>query len=248
MEIPWNRRQISVSFLVKDGDPFLKKIFHYTLKGTRNWSMSGDEPRVTLSALEAGDYELWVSCLTKSGAFSAPALLLSFTVLPPWYQTSWFLSACTALLLLVLFFLLRGIRHSEASANKNSMALFLEEMLQEGELPDNNSAEAAFRTQLDRLLRENLSNPELDIKFLTDHLFMSRSALYAKVKEVTGMGVKDYINRVRIERSVELLLHTDKNINEIAYEVGYTYPRYFSTSFKFFKGVTPTRFKKENRV
>ena len=64
---------------------------------------------------------------------------------------------------------------------------------------------------------------------------------------MTGQGVKDYINRIRIERSVDLLLHTDKNINEIAYEVGFAYPRYFSTSFKNLKGVTPTRFKQENR-
>ena len=42
-------------------------------------------------------------------------------------------------------------------------------------------------------------------------------------------------------------LGIDKNINEIAYEVGFTYPRYFSTSFKLLKGVTPTHFKKENR-
>ena len=256
VEIPWSKRQISASFLVKGEDPFLKMHFQYDLRGARSWSMSSDEPRFTLSALEAGDYQLRVSCLTKSGSFSEPALLLSFTVLPPWYQTNWFLSACFLFLLLVVVLLLRGIQRSEESANKSSMAHFLEEMLQEGDsldkqelesLPEGSATDSAFRTQLDSLLKENLSNPELDIKFLTERLYMSRSALYAKVKEVTGMGVKDYINRLRIERSVELLLHTDKNINEIAYEVGYTYPRYFSTSFKFFKGVTPTRFKKENK-
>ena len=37
------------------------------------------------------------------------------------------------------------------------------------------------------------------------------------------------------------------NINEISYEVGFSYPRYFSTSFKQIKGMTPTRFKEENK-
>lgn len=251
INIPWNKRQLSASFLVRDEDPFLSHFFRYELRGARNWTIDSDQPRLTLSALEAGDYELWVSCLTKGGSFSEPAQLLSFTVQPPWYRSWWFALLCLLGFLLGFALLQRKMLHNEEAANKSSMAHFLEEMLQEGDEqelpPPSQTADSAFRTQLDTLIRENLSNPELGIKFLTDRLPLSRSALYAKVKEVTGMGVKDYINRMRIERSVELLLNTDKNINEIAYEVGFTYPRYFSTSFKLLKGVTPTHFKKENR-
>ena len=61
------------------------------------------------------------------------------------------------------------------------------------------------------------------------------------------LGVNDYINRLRIEKSVFLLTNTNMNINEISYEVGFSYPRYFSTSFKQIKGMTPTRFKEENK-
>ena len=85
------------------------------------------------------------------------------------------------------------------------------------------------------------------IKFLTDKLAMSRASLYNKVKFLTGLGVNDYINRLRIEKSVFLLTNTNMNINEISYEVGFSYPRYFSTSFKQIKGMTPTRFKEENK-
>ena len=78
-------------------------------------------------------------------------------------------------------------------------------------------------------------------------LAISRASLYNKVKALTGMGVNDYINRIRIERSVYLLTNTDMSINDISYEVGFSYPRYFSTSFKQMKGMTPTRFKEENK-
>ena len=71
--------------------------------------------------------------------------------------------------------------------------------------------------------------------------------VYNKVKFLTGLGVNDYINRLRIEKSVFLLTNTNMNINEISYEVGFSYPRYFSTSFKQIKGMTPTRFKEENK-
>ena len=77
---------------------------------------------------------------------------------------------------------------------------------------------------------------------------MSRASLYNKIKVLTGLGVNDYINRLRIERAVELLTSTDKPINDIASEVGFTYPRYFSTLFKKIKGVTPTQFKERENT
>ena len=129
---------------------------------------------------------------------------------------------------------------------------FIQETLDEKEEtptiePVLSEADKIFLEKMDKLIYNNLSNEELSAKFLTDHLAMSRASLYNKVKTLTGMGVNDYINRIRIERSVHLLTNTELSINEISYEVGFSYPRYFSTSFKQMKGMTPTKFKEENR-
>lgn len=251
LRLPWKSRQVSASFQVKDEVPFLGAHFRYSVRGHRSWTYDSDESRLSLPSLEPGDYEVLVSCLTKAGVYSQPRTLLSLTILPPWYRSKWFAVACILLLLSGLALLLRYLLLRQENESKNAMALFLEEVLQEEDVPDSESDPAAtdpeFRAKLDKLIMDNLSDPDLGIKFLTDRLPLSRTGLYNKVKEVTGMGVKDYINRMRIERSVELLLTTHKTINEIAYEVGFAYPRYFSTSFKSLKGVTPTAFKKENR-
>lgn len=111
----------------------------------------------------------------------------------------------------------------------------------------NSKEDEEFLNKLNMLIHENMAGGELSIKFLTDKLAMSRTSLYNKVKFLTGLGVNDYINRLRIEKSVFLLTNTNMNINEISYEVGFSYPRYFSTSFKQIKGMTPTRFKEENK-
>lgn len=112
----------------------------------------------------------------------------------------------------------------------------------------NSKEDEEFLNKLNMLIHENMAGGELSIKFLTDKLAMSRASLYNKVKFLTGLGVNDYINRLRIEKSVFLLTNTNMNINEISYEVGFSYPRYFSTSFKQIKGMTPTRFKEENNL
>lgn len=101
--------------------------------------------------------------------------------------------------------------------------------------------------KLDQIINENLSSEKLSIKYLTDTMAMSRASLYNKVKQITGLGVNEYINRLRIERSVYLLANTNLSISEISYEVGFSYPRYFSTSFKQMKGVTPSQFKEKNK-
>jgi len=109
------------------------------------------------------------------------------------------------------------------------------------------NADEVFMTKLNGLIYNNLSNPDLDVKFLMGNMAMSRASLYNKVKALTDMGVNDYINKLRIEKASSLLIHTDLSISEISFEVGFTYQRYFSTIFKQIKGMTPSQFKEESR-
>ena len=248
--VPWNYQSLVASFLVKDSDAFQRKYFRYTVEGAQAQTFESDDARLALPALSPDTYRILVSCLMKGGDFSEPEELLEVVVLPPWYRTVWFRLLLAALILGAAAWFVQAMRRKQERESKNSMALFLEGIIPEPDAPEEGvlpQDDPEFRARLDALIRDNLSNPDLDVQFLTEHLAMSRTSLYAKVKQVTGMGVNDYINRARIERSVELLLGTDLNINEISYEVGFSYPRYFSTSFKNMKGMTPTRFKQENR-
>lgn len=109
------------------------------------------------------------------------------------------------------------------------------------------NADENFMMKFNKIISENLSNPELTIEYLTDNMAMSRASLYNKVKALTGMGVNDYINKIRIEKAANLLIKSDMNISEISSEVGFTYQRYFSSIFKNNKGVTPSEFREKNR-
>lgn len=73
----------------------------------------------------------------------------------------------------------------------------------------NSKEDEEFLNKLNMLIHENMAGGELSIKFLTDKLAMSRASLYNKVKFLTGLGVNDYINRLRIEKSVFLLTNTN---------------------------------------
>lgn len=100
-----------------------------------------------------------------------------------------------------------------------------------------------FLLKLNKLICDNIDNPELDVKFLTDNMAMSRASLYNKVRALTDMGVNDYINKFRIDKAIDLLLNTDLSITEISEQAGFSYQRYFSSVFKQAKGVTPSQFR-----
>ena len=247
LTLPWSYQSLHASFLVKDRDMFRRPLFRFTINGDLPRTVESTDPRLTLATLSPGTYHILVSCLTKDGRFTEPAELLEVFVRPPWYASAWFRVLLVLALVAAAIWGLRAVSRKQELENKSSMAHFLEGMLEESKEATPSPSDPEFRRRLDAVILENMSNPDLDVKFLTEKMLMSRTVLYDKVKQETGMGIKDYINRTRIERSVELLLHTDMTISEIAYEVGFSYPRYFSTSFKNMKGVTPTRFKQENR-
>ena len=106
-------------------------------------------------------------------------------------------------------------------------------------------ADELFLQRLNKIIEENISNEELNIALVTELMGMSRASLYNKMAKITGFGVNDYINRIRIEKAVYYLVHSNLSIKEISQEVGFSYPRYFSTSFKQVKGMTPTQYKEE---
>lgn len=105
------------------------------------------------------------------------------------------------------------------------------------------NADEQFVVKLNTVIDSQLALPNLDVKFLTAEMAMSRTSLYNKIKDLTGMGVNDYINRRRIDKATVLLLQSEMNITEISESVGFTYQRYFSTLFKEIKGVTPSQFR-----
>ena len=107
------------------------------------------------------------------------------------------------------------------------------------------SADEKFLNRLNKLISENLDNPQLGVSFLCTKLGISRAGLYNKLKALAGMGSNDYITKLRIERATWLLNHTSLSINEIADQTGFSTARYFSTVFKQYMGCSPTQYKEE---
>lgn len=94
------------------------------------------------------------------------------------------------------------------------------------------AADEKFLNTMNQIITENIDEPNMGVPFLCDKLGMSRASLYNKLKALTGMGANDYINKLRIDNAINLLLNSSLTVNEIADRVGFSTPRYFSAVFK----------------
>ena len=93
-------------------------------------------------------------------------------------------------------------------------------------------------------LRENFRE-NLTLKDLSRKYYVNAAYLGQIFKKQYGESFKDYLNHIRIEKAVELLLHTDMRIYEIADAVGYKDMDYFINKFIAIKGCTPAKFRKQ---
>ena len=94
---------------------------------------------------------------------------------------------------------------------------------------------ARFREVVER----RLTDSEVSVEDLAADMNLSRVQLYRKVKAVTQSTPVELLRSARLDRGYQLLLTTDKSVSEVAYEVGFTAPSYFTKCFKEKYGKLP---------
>lgn len=112
----------------------------------------------------------------------------------------------------------------------------------------NKSIIAQIETILNNYFAEtNLKEQGLpSVKFLAEKVNLSSSYLSDLLKKETGKNAQEHIHFYLIEEAKTYLINTDKNINEIAYSLGFEYPQYFNKLFKQKTGKTPLEYRNLN--
>ena len=107
--------------------------------------------------------------------------------------------------------------------------------------------EDAFLQKIKGLVEENLIKSDFDIPKLAHLAGMSRVQLFRKVKALTDKSPSLFVRAIRLQKASSLLLDTSLNISEIAYDVGFSDPAFFSKTFKEEFGKSPTEFREKER-
>ena len=101
-----------------------------------------------------------------------------------------------------------------------------------------------FVTRFKTLVGEKMKEPELNVEDLGRDMGMSRVQLYRKLKSLTNYSPNELLRRMRLKKAASLLAASDMTVAEIAYEVGFSSPSYFTKCYKEQFGESPTDFLK----
>lgn len=96
-----------------------------------------------------------------------------------------------------------------------------------------------FLKQLQAIIQKNLSDSEFGVEDMGQQIGLSRVQLYRKVKAMTGSSVVDLLRKARLAKARRLLETRGMSVSEVAYEVGFSAPSYFTKCFKEEYGMLP---------
>jgi len=104
------------------------------------------------------------------------------------------------------------------------------------------SADEKFITDIVKYVDQNVFNASISVNELSRHIGMNRNTLYKKLLSITGQSPVEYIRSLRLKKGAYLLEHSQMNVTEVAYEIGFNSPQYFAKSFKEEFGILPSEF------
>jgi AraC-like DNA-binding protein len=175
------------------------------------------------------------------------SLTLTIVIAQPWWNSWWMWCVYVALVLLVFYgawrvyqlherYMRLTIDHLQTDSTE------MPEQVETTGQPEKNEAVQDFVDKATSLIVEHLSDSEFNIDCLCREMAMSRTLFYVKLKSYTGKSPQDFIRIIRLERAAAML-RSGRNVTDVAALTGFENPKYFSTVFKKYFGVSPSKYQ-----
>lgn len=239
--------------------------------GDGSWSQLSTQQYIRFVNLEPGTHPLTVRAVSKANRIVLDEQKLTIIIGRPWWNSWWMWCVYIALIALLFYGALwtygqhtrymRLVVNSVGSGNEKDLQASLPEQKQDKAVQlisankelqlDGNKDDAAataekenaaFVDTVTKLLLNHISDSEFTIDRLCKEMAMSRTMFYVKLKSYTGKSPQEFIRIVRLERAA-VLLRSGHKVGNVAEEVGFDNAKYFSTVFKKYFGVSPSKYR-----
>ena len=104
-------------------------------------------------------------------------------------------------------------------------------------------------SQINQILKDYFKSGRLtefgipSVQYFAEQVHLSANYLSDLLKKETGRSAKDHINDFLVDKAKNLLINTEESVSEIAYQLGFNYPHYFSRLFKTKTGLSPHQYR-----
>ena len=226
------------------------------------WSLPTDQQYIRFVRLEPGRHTLMLQCVSRTGGDILDQQTMNIVIAQPWWNSWWMWCIYVALILLAFYAAwrvyqlhekymrltldyLQMTEHSPKPTPHDDMVVNripADQQEPPTDASDSTEAVNAFVEKATSLILEHLSDSDFTIDNLCREMAMSRTLFYVKLKSYTGKSPQDFIRIIRLERASSML-RSGRNVTEVAALTGFDNSKYFSTVFKKYFGVSPSKYQ-----
>ena len=192
LKVKWTAASVSIDIHAEGDDLFARRMFLFCVNGRD--TVRQRSPYFTLLNLQPGEYAIDVAYVSSDERQTSWSRALTIKVQAPWYRSHAFnIGLNLAIALTLVFFSVRW--------NYN----IRKDMEKELSLIKRKSEDETFMLRLNHCVLLSIEDPDMDINLICRELGVSHTALFKRVKQITGASIKEYIDGVRLERAKELV-------------------------------------------
>lgn len=221
--------------------------------GNGEWSTPTDQQYIHFVNLEPGEHQLTLQCISRTSGIVIDSKPLLIIIGQPWWNSWWMWCIYIAFVVLAFYgawkvyelhekYMRLTIDSLKAQEVKNSTP----SSQSEAESPDNTSdakgTDSDFVDKATRIIAAHISDSEFTIDSLCREMAMSRTLFYVKLKSYTGKSPQDFMRIIRLERAASML-RSGYTVSDSAALTGFDNPKYFSTVFKKYFGISPSKYQ-----
>ncbi len=231
--------------------------YRYKLENTENdWQMVTDPmQRIYFSHLADGHYRLLLQASYRIDEWLGGTVEMDIVVLPPFWRSTW---AYMIYVLVATFIAITSFLLWRQRTDRKELKEQIAKLLQNQEYLRTSTASSPYSMakevmskriesdlleRVDAYLEANICNRDLSIETLADHMNMSASTLYRKLKAASSLSPNDYIRLYRLNTAARLLKQNGFNIKTVTEQTGFSSVAYFTNCFTKHFGITPGKYK-----
>lgn len=216
------------------------------------WSKVSDQQFIRFTSMEAGKHQLVLQAVSRTCGAVLDEVRLTIHIGQPWWN-SWWMWVIYICLVIFAFYGAMQIyqlhtKYMRLVVNNlnvpteplGNISKEVSEEVAHHDVTDEESNQ--FISQATKLVVDNISDSTFTIDRLCREMAMSRTLFYVKLKSYTGKSPQDFIRIIRLERAAALL-RSGRQVNDAAALTGFDNPKYFSTVFKKYFGVSPSKYQ-----
>jgi AraC-like DNA-binding protein len=249
-----DERSLTLFFSALDYENTELVAYAYRMGGDENnWTYLGQNHSITLAQMHPGTYQLTIRSTNNDGVWCNNERTLTIIVQPTFWETPWakllivVVIAAIALIVVSTILYIRRIKRQQREMLEAYLASLAEKESRpspaEAHAPSLSEEDDRLMQQLMAFIEQNLGNSDITIDDMAKFVAVSRTSLHRKVKNLIGTTPMEFLREARIRKASQMLMQTSASVSQVAYECGFSDPKYFSKCFKAATGQTPTEYK-----